>query len=106
MALKEQKADINKWFNYRWIIRNLPFFIYLSVLALLYIANGHYADNTVREINLTKKNLKEQEYEYKMLNGKLMFQNRQTEISKSVASIGLQESVAQPILLKDSTIQK
>jgi hypothetical protein len=106
MALKEQKTDMNKWFKYQWIIRNLPFFVYLSLLALLYIANGHYADNTVREINLTKKLLKEQEYEYKMLNGKLMFQNRQTEIAKSVASIGLKETVDQPIFLKDSTVQK
>lgn len=96
---------MNKWFNYHWLIRNLSFFIYLSVLALLYIANGHYADNTVREINLTKKLLKEQEYEYKMLNGKLMFQNRQTEIAKSVETIGLKEIVAQPVFLKDSTNQ-
>ena len=105
MTLKEQKADLNKWFNYQWILRNLPFFIYLSFLALLYIANGHYADNTVREINLTRKVLKEQEYEYKMLNSKLMFQNRQSEISKSVEAIGLKELVEQPVFLKESATQ-
>lgn len=105
MTLKEQKADLNKWFNYQWILRNLPFFIYLSFLGLLYIANGHYADNTVREINLTRKILKEQEYEYKMLNGKLMFQNRQSEISKSVEAIGLIEPVEQPVFLKENATQ-
>ena len=106
MIIKEQKLDLKKWFNYQWIVRNVPFFLFLSLLAVFYIANGHYADNTVRDINATSKILKEQEYEYKMLNGKLMFQNRQTEISKNVESIGLVETVEQPVFIKDSTQEK
>jgi len=102
MMMKEQKLDLKKWFNYQWIIRNVPFFLFLSMLAVFYIANGHYADNTVRDINVTSKKLKEQEYEYKMLNGKLMFQNRQTEISKNVEIIGLTETVEQPVFIKES----
>jgi hypothetical protein len=106
MIIKEQKLDLKKWFNYQWIVRNVPFFLFLSLLAVFYIANGHYADNTVRDINATSKILKEQEYEFKMLNGKLMFQNRQTEISKNVESIGLVETVEQPVFIKDSTQEK
>lgn len=106
MIIKEQKLDLKKWFNYQWIVRNVPFFLFLSLLAVFYIANGHYADNTVRDINATSKILKEQEYEFKMLNGKLMFQNRQTEISKNVESIGLVETVEQPVFIKDSTREK
>ena len=104
MSIKEQKLDLKKWFNYQWIVRNVPFFLFLTMLAVFYIANGHYADNMVRDINKTSKILKEQEYEFKMLNGKLMFQNRQTEISKNVESIGLVETVEQPVFLKDSAV--
>lgn len=104
--MKEQRLDLKKWFNYQWIVRNVPFFLFLSMLAVFYITNGHYADNTVREINVTNKLLKEQEYEFKMLNSKLMFQNRQTEISKNVDTIGLAETVEQPVFIKDSTEQK
>ncbi|MFN9711057.1 MAG: FtsL-like putative cell division protein [Bacteroidota bacterium] len=104
MSIKEQKLDLKKWFNYQWIVRNVPFFLFLTMLAVFYIANGHYADNMVRDINKTSKILKEQEYEYKMLNGKLMFQNRQTEISKNVESIGLVETVEQPVFIKDSSV--
>jgi hypothetical protein len=104
--MKEQKLDLKKWFNYQWIVRNVPFFLFLAMLAVFYISNGHYADNTVRDINVTSKLLKEQEYEFKMLNGKLMFQNRQTEISKNVEAIGLAETVEQPVFIKDSTLQK
>jgi hypothetical protein len=106
MIIKEQKLDLKKWFNYQWIVRNIPFFLFLTLLAVFYIANGHYADNMVRDINKTSKILKEQEYEFKMLNGKLMFQNRQTEISKNVEIIGLVETVEQPVFIKDSTANK
>jgi hypothetical protein len=105
MAAKEPKFELKKWFNYQWIVRNVPFFLFLSLLAILYIANGHYADNTIRDINKTTKQLKEQEYEYKTLNGKLMFQNRLSEVSKAVEPIGLKENIQQPIKLTDSTEQ-
>lgn len=103
--IKEQKLDFKKWFSYQWIIRNVPFFLFLAMLAVLYIMNGHYADNMVRDINVMNKLLKEQDYEYKTLNGKLMYQNRQTEISKTVEVIGLIESVEKPVFIKDSTNQ-
>ena len=103
MSVKEPKFDFRKWFNYQWIVKNVPFFLFLSLLAVLYIANGHYADNTIRNINKTTRLLKEQEYEYKTLNGKLMFQNRQTEVTRIVETIGLKETIQQPVKLKDST---
>ncbi len=106
MAVKEPKIDFKKWLNYQWIVKNVPYFLFLSVLAVFYIANGHYADNTIRNINKTTKQLKEQEYEYKTLNGKLMFQNRLSEVAKTVEQIGLKENIQQPILLTDSTKPK
>jgi hypothetical protein len=106
MAGKESKIDFKKWFNYQWIVKNVPYFLFLSVLAIFYIANGHYADNTIRNINKTTRLLKEQEYEYKTLNGKLMFQNRLSEVAKSVEAIGLKENIQQPVKITDSTQQK
>ncbi len=106
MAGKEPKIDIKKWFNHQWIVKNVPYFLFLSVLAICYIANGHYADNTIRNINKTTRLLKEQEYEFKTLNGKLMFQNRLSEVAKSVGPIGLKENIQQPVKITDSTQQK
>ena len=103
MAVKEPKIDFKKWLNYQWIVKNVPYFLFLSLLAIIYIANGHYADNTIRNINKTTRQLKEQEYEYKTLNGKLMFQNRLSEVAKATAAIGLKENIQQPIKLTDST---
>lgn len=103
MAVKEPMIDFKKWFNYQWIVKNVPYFLFLSLLAIAYIANGHYADNTIRDINKTTKLLKEQEYEFKTLNAKLMFQNRQSEVAKTVEQIGLKENIQQPVKMNDST---
>lgn len=105
MAERESKLDVKKWFSYQWIIKNVPFFLFLTLLAMIYIANGHYADNMIRKINTTTRLLKEQEYEFKSLNGKLMFQNRMTELSKKLDTIGLRETMEQPVFLNDSIVK-
>lgn len=102
MPVKEQKIEIKKWFNYRWIVKNVPYFLFLSVLAVVYIANGHYADNNIRNINLVTKQIKEQEYEYKSLRGRLMFQSRLSEVAKAVEPLGLKENIQQPVKITDT----
>ena len=49
----------------KWLVKNIPFYFFISAIAIVYIANGHYADNTMRKINSTSKHLKEMEYEFK-----------------------------------------
>ena len=48
-----QKSDWRKKFNYKFIVKNIRFFIFLGVLAVLYIYNGHYVDKLVRKIAVT-----------------------------------------------------
>ena len=49
------KADWRKVFSYNRIVKNIPFFLFLAVLAVLYIYNGHHADKLVRKIAATEK---------------------------------------------------
>ena len=44
------KTDWKRFFNYRFIIKNIPFFFFFSVLAGLYIYNVYYADKLVRKL--------------------------------------------------------
>jgi hypothetical protein len=70
MSVPEKQAPKNALksiLNYQWIVMNIPFFLFLAFLAILYIANGHQADKTVRAINAQQKNLKELDFEYKTL---------------------------------------
>lgn len=91
-----------RFFGHRWMVRNLPFFLFLSVLAVLYIYNGHYADKTLRNINKANKELKELQYEYKTLKGEVMFRSKQSELAKAVEPFGLKELTVPPFIIKDS----
>jgi cell division protein FtsL len=100
--IQEIKKDWKKVFSYRWIVKNIPFFLFLAVLAVVYIYNGHNADKTVRNINKVSTELKELQYEYKTLKSEVMFRSKQSELAKAVAPLGLKELVVPPVVLKDS----
>jgi len=96
------RARWKRWFKYQWIVKNVPFFLFLAVLAILYIYNGHFSDNTIKNINRTGKELKELQYEYKTLKSEVMLRSKQSELARAVAPLGLKELAEPPFVLKDS----
>lgn len=99
------KSPKNRWkpvLSYRWIMKNISFFLFLAALAVVYIYNGHYADKIVRDINRTNKELKELQYEYKTLKSEVMFRSKQSELAKAVEPFGLKELTQPPVVLPDS----
>jgi predicted membrane protein len=88
--------------NYQSIVKQVPFFLFLTALAVLYIYNGHYADKTIRSINKTSKDVKELQYEYKTVQSEVMFRSQQSELAKTVEPLGLKQISVTPIILKDS----
>ncbi len=99
-----QKTSWTYWINYKRVVDNIPFFLYCAFLCVLYIANGHYGEKMVRRINALGKENKELTYEYKTLNGALMFKSKQSELAKAVAPLGLKLPNEQPIVITDSTV--
>ena len=74
----------------------------MAVLTVLYIANGHYADKTIRKINATAKHLKEMEYEFKTVKRDVIFRSKESELAKAVEPLGLKELIVPPVKLSDS----
>src|ERR1700712_2595113 len=99
---QEKSKSRRRLFNQQWMVKNIPFFIFLALLAVLYIFNGHYSDNTIKDISKTSKELKELQYEYKTLKSEVMFRSKQSELAKAVEPLGLKELVKPPMVLKDS----
>ena len=97
---------MNKWkpslLGYRWIMRNIGFFLFLAALAVIYIYNGHYADKISRDITRTNKELKELQYEYKTLRSEVMFRSKQSELAKTVEPFGLKELIQPPYVIVDT----
>jgi Bacteriodetes cell division protein (FtsL-like) len=97
------KGGWKRWLNYQAVVKQVPFFLFLTLLAVVYIYNGHYADNTIRDINRTAKEVKELKYEYIAVKSKVMFQSKQSKLVKVVEPLGLKELVQMPIVLQDTT---
>jgi uncharacterized protein YlxW (UPF0749 family) len=105
--MKNNENKISRWqpsrLGYRWVARNVGFLLFLAVLAVVYIYNGHYADQISRDLNRTNKELKELQYEYKTLKSEVMFRSKESELAKAVAPFGLSELTQPPFVLIDST---
>ena len=101
---------MSKWkpsqLGYRWIVKNIGFFLFLTVLAVVYIYNGHYADKISRDLTRTDKELKELQYEYKTLKSEVMFRSKQSELARAVEPFGLKKLTHPPYLLVDSMDNK
>ena len=94
------KTDWRKNFNQKWIVNNIPFFLFLTALAVLYIYNGHHADKLMKKITVSEKNIKELEYEYKTIKAEVIYRSKASELIKAVEPLGLKESKYPPVVLK------
>jgi hypothetical protein len=94
-----QKLDWKKYITNKWVVKNIPFFLFLTFLAVLYIYNGHYTDKLVLKISTTEKHIKELEYEYKTIKSEVIFRSKASELIKAVEPLGLKELTEPPILL-------
>jgi len=84
-------------------LKRLPFILFLSLVAIFYIANGYYADDKIREVNKVTNQLKELRSEYISTKSELMFASKQSEVAKAGESMGLKEPVVPPTkILVDS----
>jgi hypothetical protein len=100
---KEPRFHWKRLLNYQSVVKQIPFFLFLALLAVVYIYNGHYADKTIREISKTERELKELQYEYKTVKGEVLFKSKQSELVKAVEPLGLKELMAAPVVLIDSS---
>ena len=102
---KKEKSLNPRWkrlLNYKAIVRQIPFFLFLATLAVVYIYNGHMADKTIREISKTSNELKELQYEFKSVKGDVLHRSKQSELIEAVQPLGLKELVTSPVVLIDS----
>lgn len=87
-------------------VQHVPFILFLGLIAILYIANGYYADDKIREENRTKNEIKELRTEYISTKSELMFVSKQSEVAKAVEPLGLKEPVVAPMKIELDSIKK
>jgi len=78
-------------------VKRMSYLLFITFLIIIYIGNTHYAEKTVRETVKITKELKELRSEHITTLFEMMFKSRQSEVAKSVASVGLKEPVTPPV---------
>jgi hypothetical protein len=94
--------DWKRLFNYKWVVKNIPFFLFLALLAVVYIYNGHLADKLTRKIGVTEKHIKELQYEYKTVKSEVIFRSKASELVRVVEPLGLKELTQPPVVLENN----
>ncbi len=90
--------------NYQSIVKQIPFFLFMTALAVVYIYNGHVADKMMRKTIKSGRELKDLQNEYKSVKGEALLHSRQSEVTDAAAALGLTKSSG-PVVLLDSTAQ-
>ena len=99
---RELKVSWKRVLNYQSIVKQIPFFLFVGLLAVIYIYNGHNAEKTVLNIKRTAKEVKELQYEFKNVKSEVMFRSKQSELAKAVEPLGLKEMTVSPVVLGDT----
>ncbi len=84
-------------------LKHTPFLLFMAFIAILYIANGYYADDKIRDVNKTANQLKELRSEYISTKSDLMFVSKQSEVAKAAEPMGLKEPVVPPMKIETDT---
>ena len=100
----EKKLKLETYFEEGFPVHYLPKIFFVLVLGLIYIGNTHYAEQTVRQINLMQIEVEDLRADYTTLKADLMFSSKQSEVARKVKAFGLKESLIPPykVVVEDS----
>jgi hypothetical protein len=73
------------------VLFNLPFVLFLVMLAALHIASNHMAENYARRITNTEKEVKVLRWQYMNTASGLMLKSKESQVAKMVDTLGVRE---------------
>lgn len=79
-----------------YLFNNIHFIFYLAFLGIIYIANSHYAVQTIKDINGLQGELRKVSWESNSKKSDLMYQSMESNVAAKVEKLGLQELETNP----------
>ena len=73
------------------VLFNMPFVLFLVVMAALHIASNHMAENYARRISKAEKDVRQLRWQYMTTTSDLMLKSKQSEVAKVVSTQGIKE---------------
>jgi len=85
------------------VLFNMPFVLFLVLIAALHIGNNHLADNYARRISKTERDVKQLRWQYMTSASALMHVSKESEVAKLVGAQGLKELRIPPYKIEVSS---
>ena len=92
--------DFDFRINKENIPKILPFMLYVAFWTIIYIANRHYGEKTVKEADSIRKEIPDLKADYYTINAELSNKSIQSEVVKMVDTLGLKELTTPPRRMK------
>jgi len=77
-------------------IRLLPFLLFITSLAVIYIGNTYYGEKLIRKIQSKQNEVNELRFEYITTKSELMELSKQSSLADRLKSKGIKESTVPP----------
>jgi len=85
--------------NDKVFFKNLPFVVFLTMLGFLYITNSYYLEETVRDMEVIKNEINDQNNEFVITKTQVSIKGQRNEVVSKVEDLGLMESKKPPFQL-------
>lgn len=71
------------------VFANFQYLLFLGFLGVVYIANAHFAEKSVRRIQQRQKEMKELKWQYVSIKSETMYKSMQSQMDQSLEKNGL-----------------
>ncbi|MFC0262691.1 FtsL-like putative cell division protein [Fontibacter flavus] len=99
-TLIEEKLDVRSILGEGIPVKFVPPFLYVALLALIYIWSNHRAENLIRKIEVMQREVEDLRADVTTLEAEYMLSSKQSEVAKKIAPLGIVEISEPPVKIK------
>lgn len=93
----QKMADFDFNISREWMVKQIPFALFIMMLLLLHIYNVHSTERIIRKTDKLNKEVKELRSEYITILSQLMSESKQSNVAKKLDTLGIKELTTPPI---------
>lgn len=101
-TLIEEKLNVRGILGEGIPVKFVPPFLYVALLALIYIWSNHRAENLIRKIEVMQREVEDLRADVTTLEAEYMLSSKQSEVARKIAPLGIVELNEPPIKIKAS----
>lgn len=93
----QKMADFDFNISKEWMVKQIPFALFVLMLLLLHIYNVHTTERIIRKTDKLNKEIKELRSEYITILSELMSESKQSTVAEKLDTLGIKELTTPPI---------